>query len=153
MKRSVYSFIFALRMKGMNHISKKQIVFSQWSRKRYAIFASLGKVVKIARVSVDICNKALKKSITVSGLAKGAIGFEKELSNALDKLWPETGIPNGSTELFTVCMNYLQVKPLVQAQHEGDLTSRSQLNNKAHTLLTIKHGPCYLIKGRNTNEY
>lgn len=31
------------------------MVFSQWSRKSYAVFASLRMVVKIARLSMDIC--------------------------------------------------------------------------------------------------
>ncbi len=35
------------------------IVFSQWSRKSYAVFASLNKVVHIARLSIDICQSSL----------------------------------------------------------------------------------------------
>ncbi len=43
-------------------ISQKSLVFSKWSRKNYAIFASLKRVVKIARLSVDICSSSLKKN-------------------------------------------------------------------------------------------
>jgi hypothetical protein len=42
--------------------TNKVIVFSQWSRKNYAIFASLGKLIKIGRVSADISQLALQKS-------------------------------------------------------------------------------------------
>lgn len=41
------------------------LVFSKWSRKNYAIFASLSKVVKIARVSVDICISSLTKNKSI----------------------------------------------------------------------------------------
>lgn len=41
------------------------IVFSRWSRKSYAIFASLRKVVVIAQLAVDICVSALQKNETV----------------------------------------------------------------------------------------
>lgn len=40
------------------------IVFSRWSRKSYAIFASLKKVVCIARLSIDICISSLLKNPT-----------------------------------------------------------------------------------------
>ncbi len=49
-------------MKFNKKISLKSLVFSKWSRKNYAIFASLKKVVKIARLSVDICASSLKKN-------------------------------------------------------------------------------------------
>jgi hypothetical protein len=50
-------------MKSRVFISQKQVVFSQWSRKRYAVFASLKKQVKIGHLSVDLCNASLKKSV------------------------------------------------------------------------------------------
>lgn len=42
-----------------NPIHTDTIVFSQWSRKSYAVFASLKKVVRIARLSIDICLSSL----------------------------------------------------------------------------------------------
>ncbi len=47
----------------------KTIVFSQWSRKDYSIFASLNKVVKIVRLSIDVF-KSLKDKIVGSLLNK-----------------------------------------------------------------------------------
>lgn len=37
------------------------VVFSKWSRKSYAVFASLKKVVRIACLSIDICQSSLMK--------------------------------------------------------------------------------------------
>lgn len=50
------------KMRSSRHISNKVLTFSQWSRKNYAIFASLGKVVKIAHLSVDLCVSSILKS-------------------------------------------------------------------------------------------
>lgn len=46
-------------------IRKEIIVFSQWSRKSYAVFASLKRVVNIAHLSIDLCKSALLKSSSV----------------------------------------------------------------------------------------
>lgn len=46
-------------------ISQKSFVFSKWSRKKYAIFASLGKLIKIGSLSTKYCEKALLKSIII----------------------------------------------------------------------------------------
>lgn len=40
---------------------KKVIIFSQWSRKNYAVFASLKKIICIARLSIDLCSSSLFK--------------------------------------------------------------------------------------------
>ena len=42
-------------MKNQYNIAKSALVFSKWTRKSYAIFASLGKLVTIAHLSIDIC--------------------------------------------------------------------------------------------------
>lgn len=46
-----------------NRISHRDntIYFSKWSRKSYAIFSGLSKDIKISRLSVDMCGKALLK--------------------------------------------------------------------------------------------
>lgn len=49
-------------MKHQFKISKHSIVFSKWTRKRYAAFASLGKLVKIARLSVDAFKSLLTQN-------------------------------------------------------------------------------------------
>jgi len=45
----------------INH-STSRIVFSRWSRKTYAVFASLGKEVTIGQIDVEIANCAYAKS-------------------------------------------------------------------------------------------
>ncbi len=37
------------------------LLFRQWSRNNYAVFASLGKEVNIGHIDIDICDKALEK--------------------------------------------------------------------------------------------
>ena len=46
-------------------IKKDRIVFSQWSRKSYAVLASLKKVVNIARLSIDLCKSIQLKTSSV----------------------------------------------------------------------------------------
>ena len=43
---------------------KNAVVFSQWSRKGYAVFSSLKRVVMIAHLSIDLCDFALLKSFS-----------------------------------------------------------------------------------------
>jgi hypothetical protein len=40
------------------------LVFTQWSRKSYAIFASLGKEVQIGHLDEGVCEKAIDKNKT-----------------------------------------------------------------------------------------
>jgi len=54
-------------MKSNYSILPKSFVFSKWSRKKYAIFASLGKLIKIGNLSTIYCQKALLKSTITSG--------------------------------------------------------------------------------------
>lgn len=49
-------------MRNSVKISAKPIWFSRWSRYAYAAAVSIGKVVHIGRVKVDICRMALLKS-------------------------------------------------------------------------------------------
>ncbi|MBX2844275.1 MAG: hypothetical protein KTR26_21085, partial [Flammeovirgaceae bacterium] len=46
---------FCLFMKSKNLISPACVVFSRWTRKSYAVFASLNKVINISRLAVEIC--------------------------------------------------------------------------------------------------
>lgn len=58
-------------MQRADHTNKKRIIFSRWSRKNYAIFASLNRVVNIARLSVDICVTSLLKTNTLISSLRG----------------------------------------------------------------------------------
>jgi hypothetical protein len=57
-------------MRNSGSIRSKQIVFSRWSRKNYAIFCSLGKSIKIARISIEICKVAMLKSSVIREMAQ-----------------------------------------------------------------------------------
>lgn len=48
-------------MHQIKQAHKNIIVFSQWSRKSYAVFASLRKLICIARLSIDLCSSSLFK--------------------------------------------------------------------------------------------
>lgn len=49
-------------MNGALKNINQSLTFRQWSRKGYAIFASLGKEVNIGHVDVEICEKASEKN-------------------------------------------------------------------------------------------
>jgi hypothetical protein len=64
-------------MKSSIFIFQRQVVFSQWCRKGYAIFASLKRQVKIGHLSVELCNASLKKSVDlISQIFRGPAGDE-----------------------------------------------------------------------------
>ena len=44
---------------------QKKILFSKWTRKSYAIFQSLGKIIKIAKLKDDIAEGFILKSISI----------------------------------------------------------------------------------------
>ncbi len=78
-------------MKNERNSSITYLIFSQWSRKNYAIFASLRKVVKISSLSVDICNSSLRKNISIQSTQDFEAlysGTEKEQEEKLSL--PET---------------------------------------------------------------
>ena len=52
-------------MQKSSNIKPKQVIFSKWSRMGFAVFASLGKVVKIAHLKVEICNQAIQKNLNL----------------------------------------------------------------------------------------
>ena len=66
-------------MNQQKYISTKIFVFSKWSRKEYAIFASLGKLIKIGVLKADICQKALLKGLVDLGkIAKIIEDFDED---------------------------------------------------------------------------
>jgi hypothetical protein len=91
-------------MKNINYIHDSRIVFSQWSGKNYAVFASLGRVVKIAALSVDICIQAVKKSSSVINSFFDAEYFRESV---LEEYTEEI------TEIFRVIFGYQQLLPVV----------------------------------------
>ncbi len=73
-------------MNQRNYISSEQLVFSKWSRKNYAIFASLGKQVKIGVLKAGICQQTLLKGlvdiITISKNTEDSEDDESEVNIA-----------------------------------------------------------------------
>lgn len=49
-------------MKIRENIKKGRVTFSRWCGKGYAVFAALGKQVRIAGLAIHICKAALLKS-------------------------------------------------------------------------------------------
>jgi hypothetical protein len=77
-------------MNKRNH-RNNTIHFHQWSRKAYAVFMSLGRDVKICRLSVNMCEKSLLKiDNIISQLALPSVkemeeeGLEDAVINIVD---------------------------------------------------------------------
>ena len=49
-------------MKETKSIAKRRLVFTKWSRKSYAIFASLKREVQIGHLSFSICGSLVRKT-------------------------------------------------------------------------------------------
>ncbi|GEM_PF-3317753 len=49
-------------MKNNSNILSLPIVFKKWTGKSYAIFSSLGMIIKIGHLSIDTSNQAIKKA-------------------------------------------------------------------------------------------
>ena len=88
-------------MKTIRH-KNKVLVFSRWTRKKYAVFASLGKIIQIARVSIPIGNKALNKLSCGFGVLHVFSLFEKELAAFLDMLESISNINAYEPELISL---------------------------------------------------
>ncbi len=66
-------------MNQQKYISTNIFVFYRWSRKHYAIFASLGRLIKIGVLKADICQKALLKGlIDLDKIAKITADFDED---------------------------------------------------------------------------
>ncbi len=63
-------------MKSQNKNSDTLLVFSRWTRKNYAIFASLHKSINIARLSVSICKYSFSKNQSLLRLANRGLGID-----------------------------------------------------------------------------
>jgi hypothetical protein len=71
-------------MKTLNSISNYRLVFRKWSRKNYAVFASLKQEVHIGHLSFSICASLVSRG-------KSLISFEsRRFGIALDEI--ESGI-------------------------------------------------------------
>jgi hypothetical protein len=125
---------------------KKAIVFSQWSRKSYAVFASLGKVIKIAQVSGDISDKALIKKTSFTHSLNDIVCLKKELKELWEELRQAEGIPDALVTQLTLLMNYSMMVTSVptEGEHVRPIRLKNQspcfMINRTWTFLLAQHG-------------
>ncbi len=87
-------FIYIYRMNHRKAKSPSTLTFSQWSRKGYAVFASLGKVVRIGRIAVDVCRVAMLKTSAIKecipALLIAEINHDEDDTSRHEPLWLTT---------------------------------------------------------------
>jgi len=72
-------------MGAVNNITYNHIVFTRFTGKNYAVFASLGKIVKIGHVNEDTADKAIQKS-SLCNTATDVCNSEEKSDSPLEKL-------------------------------------------------------------------
>jgi len=107
-------------MNQQKYISPDIFVFSKWSRKEYAVFASLGKLIKIGVLKADICQKALlKKLVDLKKIANLSEDFEEDESdlniadyNSLQFMLSSLGLSIFQTTNLATIKKSKEVNPL-----------------------------------------
>ena len=64
----------------------QSLIFRQWSRKSYAVFATLGNEVQIGHIDVGICEKAIDKNNTERSFKKDCTDSLLNETDDLDEL-------------------------------------------------------------------
>jgi len=103
-------------MNQQQHIQRNSLIFARWSRKNFAIFASLGKVVKITRLTVEICDASLRKSVNLLPLflhdlkliedQNDELETELNLEKALEVLPVLSAVSVGQAAHVNIELNY-----------------------------------------------
>jgi hypothetical protein len=135
----------------MNPYKKnKIIVFTQWSRKNYAIFASLGKLIKIGQVSADICKLALKKTSAGSILITDIKTSYKSIPKDSDRFrrWMER-LQSTGINLQTLIYLFLMITNTTCKVEYSSVRMYAQLksmfcNTQGMDFLFIYHGKNHL---------
>lgn len=75
-------------MKTKSPIAKQQLVFRKWSRKSYAVFASLQREVQIGHLSFYICESLVSRGKSFVGFASRMLfsAFTDKQQNLADSL-------------------------------------------------------------------
>ncbi|TKG96606.1 hypothetical protein EYV94_04985 [Puteibacter caeruleilacunae] len=106
-------------MKQVAQISSKKVHFAKWSRKGWAVFASLGKLITIGHLRVPVCNQSVLKTETTIVEVNHASGYsvEEEMaeSDLLDDLIGVILAPfltllttiNDESSSFWIIQNYI----------------------------------------------
>ncbi len=112
------------------------LVFSKWSRKSYAIFASLHKVVIIAQLSVDICRTSLLKNRAVISLLNWVVNKGEKINDRVPDDLQET--QQNLVLLLAVAINN-------EITHEQGLNIN---NNKKPIFCTIQNMGFSVLKSK-----
>lgn len=80
-------------MKRQNLHRKQVVHFRRFSRKGYAVFASLGKQIKIARLAVSISQNDIRKGILTGSIANLSFHWE-EVEGASESEFDEVSLIN-----------------------------------------------------------
>jgi len=72
-------------MRYQYKISNNAVVFSKWTRKSYAIFASLNRVINIARLSIDICVASFGKIQAMLRLLNRGMGIDTDENDSPER--------------------------------------------------------------------
>lgn len=128
---SKISLIFATQMRYKTPI-KKVIVFSQWSRKSYAVFASLGKMIKIGQVSADISDRSLAKTTSLNRALNHILSLKKNIAELLEELRQSEGVPDPL--IATLGLFLRSLVPFTSVQKEA---------KPARLVLYNSQNPCF----------
>lgn len=122
---------------------KKVVVFSKWSRTSYAIFASLGKLIKIAHVSADVADKALGKKTSLPYTLTDFSYFKNNPTSILEELWEAKVIPDALMKQLGLLMNFFML--FTSIQKESESASYILFRNQSPCFITIKAWTFYLF--------
>ncbi len=132
-------------MHKQRYIDKSAKWFSQWSRKAYAMFLSISKVVHIGRLSADISQQALLKStgvgvITLSN-ALGDSSIDDLVKGASDdgfEILPSIGLLTFLEQIITTKQTV--VAPARVGYHNSSAQSNIEFKifSKAESLSNIR---------------
>lgn len=106
--------------KNKNISCNKTLNFSRWSRKSYAVFASIGRIVKISNLKIEVSQGFIKKNKTLSAIQT----FFNIKRNTNDKAQP------GIVEL--VKSDILQFELLINNSSKNCNSSKIQLSNNIY---------------------
>jgi hypothetical protein len=125
-------------MNQQTYISPSIFVFSKWSRKEYAIFASLGKLIKIGVLKADICQKAL---------LKGLVDLNNNVGIKEDCEEDETELSSPDQNSLQLILSSLGLSVLQSYNLVSSTTSEKV--NPLRNILYSQYKVCFLLNVRN----
>jgi len=88
-------------MDTLHHLQNTRIHFKKWSGKAFAIFASLGKDIKICRISVRMCKTSILKlkNFSIYVFGELLLSIEEYLGDIDNDIFAE------NMEEMSLCVN------------------------------------------------